>query len=207
MIEIIKILLNVFYDNNYSPKFNYFFEIDFLKNTKIKYFVSKNNFFKYTHFIFNNPCFGFVNSDWSPEKTHSEKSSMGSYFKGGEKSIFITRQIEADSSMNLSDSFHSQIENKSTRSYRHKLYKRIEDFEYKELIERWKNEAKMKKELKANKFIIRNSKTKIEIAKIESDKIHSKKVFEAKNEMYLRKQEKKRAWKETRKLWKRIRES
>ncbi len=48
----------------------------------------------------------------------------------------------------------------------------------------------MKKELKTNKFIIINS-TKIEIAQIEFDKINFKKAFQAKNKMYLKKQEKK----------------
>lgn len=61
---------------------------------------------------------------------------MGSYLEGGEKSLFINRQIEFESSLDLSDSFHSQIENKSTRDYRHKLYKRLEEYEYKDMLER-----------------------------------------------------------------------
>lgn len=206
-MEIIIILLNVFYGNKYGWQFNYNFEINFLKNTNIKYFISNNNLFKSFRLIFNNPCFGFINPDWSPEKTHSEVASMGSYLEGGEKSLFINRQIEFESSLDLSDSFHSQIENKSTRDYRHKLYKRLEEYEYKDMLERWKAEAKMKKELKANKFIIKNSKTKIEIAEIKSNKIQSMKVLQAKQELWAKKQEKKQAWKESRKLWKRVRES
>lgn len=51
----------------------------------------------------------------------------------------------------------------------------------------------MKKELKANKFIIKNSKTKIEIAEIKSNKIQSMKVLQAKQELWAKKQEKKQA--------------
>ena len=168
-----------------------------------------NTFIEIFHYRFLNAKIWFSdrNPDWSPEKTHSEVASMGSYLEGGEKSLFINRQLESASSLDLSDSFHSQIENKSTRAYRHKLYKRLEEYEYKDMLERWKNEAKMKEELKANKFIIKNSKTKIEIQEIKTNKILSKKSFQAKQELWLKKQEKKQAWKESRKLWKRVRES